>query len=134
MIIGEMYRVPGTNEKKFLKDYGNILNTLKSENKEIIIGTDQNMDYLKINKHNNTSELLDINFDNNILPTIIRPTRVTHNSATLIDNIYVSHKLSTNYKSGIIITDISDHYPCFVIINNIKQIKKEPMEFKTKNN
>lgn len=45
IIIGEMYRVPGTNEKQFLNDYEYILNKLKTENKEIIIGTDQNMDF-----------------------------------------------------------------------------------------
>ena len=70
ILIGEIYRVPGTNEN------------FNMENNEIVIGTDQNFYYLKINSHINTSTLLETNLNNNLLPTILRPTRITHHSAT----------------------------------------------------
>jgi hypothetical protein len=56
-IIGEIYRVPGTNEKQFIKEYSNLLDKINKENKEIITAADQNIDYIKINSHTNASEL-----------------------------------------------------------------------------
>ena len=53
-----------------------------------------------------------------MVPTISRPTRVVHTSATLIDNIYVKTKFVDSYFSGILTADISDHFPIFVFINS----------------
>ena len=47
---------------------------------------------------------------------ITRPTRVTATSATLIDNIFTNN--FENFKDsfqGILVIDISDHYPVFYI-------------------
>ena len=117
VIIGEIYRVPGKPEKQFLSDYEQLLDTISKENKNIIIGTDQNIDYLKINENTNASLLYDLNLQNSLIPTISRPTRITHTSATLIDNINISITLSNKCKSAIIICDISDHYPCLTMIS-----------------
>ena len=46
-------------------------------------------------------------------PLITKPTRVTSNTATLIDNILTN--CSRNSLNGIIILDISDHFPLFCI-------------------
>ena len=47
---------------------------VKSEGKEIIIGTDQNMDYLEVYTHHNTLDLLDIdtNLDLKLFPAILK--------------------------------------------------------------
>lgn len=126
ILIGEVYRVPGTNEKNFIDDYSGLISKLNSENKEIVIGTDQNFDYIKINSHSNTSLLLETNLNNGLLPTIIRPTRITHSTATLIDNINISLNLSKTYKSSIIISDISDHLPCVTLISTSSKKKLPP--------
>ena len=120
IIIGEIYRVPGTNERDFINYYDSIISKIRDEAKKIIIGTDQNMDYLKINTHRNTQKLFELNLTNNVLPTIFKPTRVTNSSATLIDNIYVDTEIGCNISSHIITTDISDHFLCLTIIHNIK--------------
>jgi hypothetical protein len=117
IVIGEVYRVPGTNEQEFIEKYGNIITKIKSEKKSLIIGTDQNLDFLKINVHANTQRFFDLNLTNGILPTIYKPTRVTQNTATLIDNIYIDSNLFQNVKSFIVKTDISDHYLCLSCIN-----------------
>ena len=117
IIIGEVYRVPGTNERDFIEKYESIIRTIKAENKRVIIGTDQNLDYLKINVHPNTQNFFDLNLSNGIIPTIYKPTRVTHNSATLIDNIYVDSSLFHDIKSFIVKCDISDHYLCVCCLN-----------------
>ena len=45
----------------------------------------------------------------NLYPTITFPTRVTSNSATLIDNIFCDYSFLLAY-SHVICTDISDHF------------------------
>ena len=60
---------------------------------------------------------------NGFIPTITKPTRITHTTAALIDNIYISAK-SKDISSGILNFDISDHLPIFMFANS-KQ-KNEP--------
>ena len=48
------------------------------------------------------------------LPLISKPTRVANQSATLIDNIFCN--ILPLPESGIILSDISDHYPIFAQI------------------
>ena len=132
IIIGEIYRIPGTNEKLFLLALDTLLQKMNDENKELIIGTDQNIDFLKINDNNNASDLLDIILRNKVFPVITRPTRITHSSATLIDNIHISTNLSKNYTSGIILCDISDHCACLLMLTLTKRINKEPLQIKTR--
>ena len=47
-------------------------------------------------------------------PLIDKPTRITDISATLIDNIF-SNELQHHLNYGILINDIIDHVPIFVI-------------------
>ena len=49
------------------------------------------------------------------LPMITKPTRITAHSATLIDNIFTNNT-TVSSKSGLIISDISDHLPIFSIV------------------
>ena len=46
---------------------------------------------------------------------ITKPTRITAHSATLIDNIFTNNT-TVSSKSGLIISDISDHLPIFSIV------------------
>ena len=77
---------------------------------------DFNIDLLQYNSHPMTSEFIDVMFSTYYIPLINRPTRVTDNSATLIDNIYTNCLDNENSISGILPTDISDHFPIFHII------------------
>ena len=45
-IVGEIYRIPNTNELDSIRHFETILNKLANINCNIIIGTDQNFDYL----------------------------------------------------------------------------------------
>ena len=116
IVIGEIYRVPGTSENNFISKYEGLVEKIRKEKKDIIIGTDQNLDFLKIHQHSNTSKFLDINLTNDLLPTISKPTRITHRSCTLIDNIYISNSMGNNMESRLLSTDISDHLPCLTAI------------------
>ena len=139
ILVGEIYRTPHSNIQSSLERYSMVLQKLNNLNHTIIIGTDQNIDYLKINTHKAASDLLDIYFDANLIPTITKPTRVSiqtksdgssAKSATLIDNLYIKHK-GVHAKSGIICCDISDHFPIFCYIPYTKQNKsQEPLSFR----
>lgn len=47
-----------------------------------------------------------------LFPEITRPSRVTSNCATLIDNIF-TNDTENNTVSGLLINDISDHLPVY---------------------
>ena len=133
IIVGGVYRVPNTDETLLIENYKSIFNKIKNERKELIIGTDQNLDFLKLNSHFGTNKLFDVLLSNGIYPTITKPTRITHCTATLIDNIYVSEALMTSYKSCILEYDISDHLPCVVAIKSkLLNRKDSKITFKTR--
>ena len=72
---------------------------------------------LNIDKHDPSSEFVESLFSYSLYPLINRPTRITQNSATLIDNIF-SNALNDHLFTGILYADISDHFPIFVIDNH----------------
>ena len=49
------------------------------------------------------------------MPTITRPTRIAIVSVTRIDNIYVSGNSLEHLRSGVLVADISDNFPIFVV-------------------
>lgn len=52
----------------------------------------------------------------NLIPKITRPSRITEHSATLIDNIF-TNDIENGTVSGLLINDISDHLPIFIVTN-----------------
>ena len=60
-----------------------------------------------------------------MLPTIVKPTRVTESTGTLIDNIFINpSNLVVNFRTGILYWDISDHFPIFYLQKSTKSIEK----------
>ena len=124
VILGSIYRPPNTNLDRFMVEYKSSLDRLNNmKNKEIILGMDHNINFLKHDVHPKTQEFIELNLDMNLLPVITKPTRVSTTSATLIDNIFVSNRLQHSINSAVIITDISDHSPCILTVNNFNQSK-----------
>ena len=124
VILSEIYRVPNTNEEKFLDFFGQLKRAIENLTNNCIIGTDQNMDLLKIN-NKNVEKLFDIMYENELVPMITKPTRVTKSSATLIDQIYVSTNIYPKSQSEIILEDCSDHFPCLLKLpNRVKKIRE----------
>jgi hypothetical protein len=126
VVVGEVYRIPGADCRVSIQRYEEIVNKLQYENKDVILGTDQNMDLLNTS-HPYTRSLLDTFYAAGMLPTITRPTRVCHSSATLIDNIYVKSKHLDNMSSGILTLDVSDHFPVIVLIGTKQPTKGQPV-------
>ena len=80
------------------------------------------MNLLNYLKHDDTSEYVDILLNNELLPLIVLPTQVTHKTASVIDHIVTNIK-DNEFDSGILINDMSDHFPCSIL--EISKRKKE---------
>ena len=119
LLVGSLYRVPNTNQVGFLNDYKEVVHKLKNTNSSMILGMDHNLNFLKSHLHENTRKFINYNLDNDLFPVITRLTRITHNTATLIDNIFLESGLTGQMTSKILIDDISDHLPCVSIIGNL---------------
>ena len=126
VLISSIYRPPNTPEAEFIDEYSKFVCILKRiENKGIIVGLDHNLDLLKEFKHGPTERFLNTNLALNLIPTITRPTRITKSTATLIDNIFISQHWLSNYVSGVLVDDISDHLPSITMVKNLKVSKRE---------
>ena len=60
-------------------------------------------------------DYLNLTFQNFLIPAISKPTRVTKANATLIDHILTNDFLDTASSTGIVKSDISDHFLIFLI-------------------
>ena len=70
---------------------------------------DINIDLFKFETHPKTETYLDSILCNGYIPVIVKSTRITASSATLIDCIYTNNITSRSH-SGTIITDVADHF------------------------
>ena len=121
LLVQSIYRPPNGNAKNFIAGFNRLQNKLKCyKQPSIIIGSDHNLDVLKHGDHKPMDCFLNRILDNNLIPCITRPTRITHSSATLIDNIFVSSKLYGKQTSSILVHDISDHLPYITNLGKIK--------------
>ena len=103
IILGSIYKLPNINDDKLKIHLEEICNKIKQEKqkKELVIGMDHNMDLLKSHEHRRTQQFLDTLLNNDLIPTITRPKRITKTSATLIDNVFISKMLQQSFDSMI---------------------------------
>ena len=129
LLFCSLYRPPNNNELEFIKEFSNLVESLRKAHPKhsIIIGLDHNMDHLKCAYHKNTLEFFEWIFDKNLTPVITRPTRITKNSATLIDNILVCSSLCSKQRSCIVECDLSDHLPSMTVFENVNRKTRKPL-------
>ena len=132
VLCGSLYRPPNSNLKMFQQAMNKMMGKIKPSIHDSIVGMDHNLDLLKYNSHIGTSEFMNNLLDNSMFPCISKPTRITKTTATLIDNIFVNCRLHASYKSGIILDDISDHFPSLIVIQDLFAKKREPKTIVTR--
>ena len=115
-IIGSLYRSSNTEEEPLINHISSTIQKIwtEKESKEIVLRMDHNMDLIKSQHHQATGKFLDTILTNNMLPTITRPSRITKNSTTLIDNVFISEHLQKQFDSCLLIDDTSDHLPMLI--------------------
>jgi Reverse transcriptase (RNA-dependent DNA polymerase)/Endonuclease-reverse transcriptase len=109
-IMGVIYKPPGKKLDEFNLEMDSLLSEISTKGKDVIMLGDFNVDLLKINEHKGTDSFYNCLTAHHLLPVITRPTRITPNSATLIDNIF-TNAWAKIIDSSIIASDISDHLP-----------------------
>lgn len=131
IIIGVIYRPPNTDMTKFNAYLNIVLDLIAKEGKLCYILGDFNINLLNESSHSQTHEFLDNMLSHSFLPVINRPTRVTEFSASLIDNIFTNN-YDHNYecKQGVLLIDVTDHYPIFHINNKITATNEDKFIFK----
>ena len=86
VVIGLIYRMPDASVEIFTERITDILNVIDREKKMICLINVLNIDLFKCESHKPTSTALDILYSHSVFPLITKPTRVTENTATLIDH------------------------------------------------
>ena len=142
IIIGNIYRspsqptgfTPSQQLDSFLEILSNILDKLNEFNCKVYLVGDFNIDLLKFSSHPKTGEFIDKLFSNGYLQLVNHPSRISQhgnqNSASLIDHCWTNN-ISQSFKSGLINTYISDHFPIFHILST-KKNKQSPKTFLTR--
>ena len=125
LLIVTLYRPPGSNVKLFVKEYECLLSWLLKLKQKVILRCDYNLDLLRSSVHKQMDIFIDLNLEKGFFPCIMKPTRITKMSATLIDNIFVSSCIYDLCSALIVINDISDHLPCKLLIKNLYPLKNK---------
>ena len=120
-LIGVIYRAH-TAIDDFINDVGSILQTISNEKKECYIMGDYNIDLLKDDSDRLTHDYLDFIYSYCMIPSILKPTRLTETSATIIDNILTN--CDKEISTAILVTDITDHFPT-ILINRTKNVNSK---------
>ena len=114
-VIEVIYCPLSENTLEFIQKVNGIISGVTKDNKHCYITGDFKLDLLKHESHSVAAQFSDSLFAFGFLPMITKPTRITAHSATLIDNIFTNNT-TVSSKSGLIISDISDHLPIFSIV------------------
>ena len=117
ILINTQYMQPAgiySEFEKYLKDF---TNKAKSNQKDLYIVEDLNLNLLDHSTNSKVKDYLNIVFQNLLIPMIDKPTRVSKSNATIINHILTNSFLNTYCFTGIIKTDISDHFAIFLISN-----------------
>ena len=115
IIIGCIYKHHGIDINEFTELLTHTLDKTNKEKKICCIAGDFNINLLKLNENKQIEEYFDALTNNNFMPLITLPTRITSKTKTLIDNI-IFNNFTPGIKSGNINVSISDHVPQFAII------------------
>ena len=103
---------------EFNNDYlTNLLVTLSSKNKTVVVLGDFNADLLEYDQNSNISDFLDLMYSSLLLLHIFSPTRTTSSSATLIDNIFTNN-YNSSFVSGNLVNTFPEHHAQFLIMGN----------------
>lgn len=119
------YRSPPVNLRKYVADLDSYFVALKSEDVEIFIG-DININILNDITDTESLSYQAVMAQNGFLSYINKPTRVTENTKSLIDHIFVRvgrrqilEKYNINLKSFLFSIDITDHFPVAIMLKKI---------------
>ena len=117
ILINTQYRQPAGIYSEFEKGLKDFTNKTKNNGKDLYITGDLNLNLLDHSTNSKVKDNLNIVFQNLLIPMIDKPTRISKSNATIIDRILTKSFLNIDCFTGVIKTDISDHFPITLISN-----------------
>ena len=129
LIVGCVYRHPCTSISEFNDEYLNpLLNNLSNEKKGLILMGDFNINLLNYENCSNVNDFLNAIHSHSLIPHILKPTRITAKTKTLIDNIFTNFTENTHL-SGNLTYSVSDQLPQFTILETKAECKKNEPKY-----
>lgn len=123
-----VYRTPGSSIDIFNEKIYELINLNSA--KEIIVCGDFNINLLNSSVHSKTADFINMMYSNMLFPVISKPSRITLDTTTLIDNIF-SNKIEVKIVGGLLTSDISDHLPVFAVFHScLKSNNKTEAKYK----
>ena len=120
LIVGVIYRPPSGYFLTFKNTMNTILEKIDRENKICYLMGDFNIDLFKSESCDYAGQFAEQLFTSSFFPLITKATRITDDTATLIDNIFTNNLEKLNDSvNGVVFSDISDHLPIVHIFNSI---------------
>ena len=119
IILSSVYRPPDYSLKEFKNPLKPIFDNICRNSKDLYLVGDFNINVLGYENNVKVKNFVNFAFQNSLTPLINKPTRVTRTNATAIDHILTNAFLNKQIETGIIKTEISDHFRIFLITDPI---------------
>ena len=122
LYVTSLYRSNGTlpnisqteQRNRFNHHLDDLLLKLSQKRQKSFIFSDSNIDLLTAEANHSTHEYLNSILSHGFLQTVIKATRIQGASSSLIDHI-ITNCSNVSFSTGSIITDVSDHFPIFIL-------------------
>ena len=99
----------------------NPLSESATVNKTFFLAGDFNINLFDFETNKKVESFVNFMFEFSMIPTINKTTRVTKHTATAINNIITNCIINRDFKSAIVKTDLSDHFP-IIFINELTRV------------
>jgi len=124
IIICNIYRHHSISIREFIDHFKVLMKKLESINAPIVLVGDFNINLL-LTDVKDVKDFYEETLFNGYTQAIDTFTRVTQNSASLIDHIYYKNISKCDLITGTLQTDISDHFSTFLMIKGNKVLNKK---------
>ena len=121
IVCGVVYRHPNSNLDNTLNYIYDTVENLSKENMCCFLMGDFNINLLNYDSHPATADFVNTLSSYSFHSQILKPTRITEHSATLIGNIFFN-SLEHLATSRNILSGITDHLPNFIIVNKLSTL------------
>ena len=131
-LFNVVYRPPNAKIEPF-EDFLKILfNKNKNSNKNYHTAGDFNLNLLDHDKNKKVKDFFNLIYQKGMIPTINKPVRVTKKNAIAIDHNITNSFAENTFKTAIIKSDVSDHFPICIFIPSTNLFTKNDVIYQYK--
>ena len=96
----------------------------KNNFKPFHIAGDLNFHILNHDKFNEVHNFLNLLYENDKIPTLSKPTRVTRKAGKAVNHILTNQFIDVNFKTKVFKTDILHHFPVCIVKSSKEKLVK----------